>query len=131
MKRNHGYSRKSSVPVADGTSVKVCSHCRRWFAARRYERVCDGCVPAFVRARRAAQAHHTRGTQTLGKRAGQRHPRERVRSVYSETLNLTFRCPESDPRAASLDCRVAAYELAATQRHGRDTTICMNPCDYQ
>jgi hypothetical protein len=38
------------------------------------------------------------------------------REVFSDYLNLTFRCPESDPRAARLECLVLAYEEAARQR---------------
>jgi hypothetical protein len=43
------------------------------------------------------------------------------RVVRPEALGLTFRCPVSDPRAGSLECRVLAYEESARlrQKHGK------------
>lgn len=52
LARTHGFARKSEVP---GDRPRVCKNCDRWFAARPYERVCDGCVPQSERTLRLAR----------------------------------------------------------------------------
>lgn len=108
----HGYERKRSVPVVADRTVKLCGKCEHWFAARRFERTCDGCVPAETRTKRALKGSHPRPLSIRGKRAGH----DGVKVVFSEALGLTFTCPLTDPRATSLECKVSAYELAAKQR---------------
>ncbi len=114
--RTFGFNRQKLVPLLDATSPRVCGRCDQWFAARKRERVCDGCSPASRRTLRALTGNHPSGGVSRGKHAGQGHRKSGVRQVYSEPLGLTFRCPVTDPRAASLECRVLAYELAASQR---------------
>lgn len=124
-KLTYGYVRQGKIPARAGTSPKLCRKCDMWFAARKRQQVCDGCTPAFRRTKRAAQAHHTRAPGSCGKTAGERGGRDHVRNpvpadsrvVYSEVLNLTFACPKSDPRYASLEARVLAYEAAAMTRN--------------
>lgn len=117
--KRHGYRRKIDVPEHLGTP-KPCPKCSKWFAARPRETVCDGCVPAEKRTLRALKAPP--GTRIpgppsrRGERAGQRGVKTGFREVFSEYLNLTFRCPVNDPRAARLECLVLAYEEAARQR---------------
>jgi hypothetical protein len=108
------------VPGLPATTPKVCRSCNDWFAARSRETVCDGCVPPSVRTERALKtpslAHHARTARRAGERAGQRGRKSTVKTVYSEVLGLTFRTPVSDPRSASLECRVVAYEAAGRER---------------
>jgi hypothetical protein len=110
--KTFGFNRQKLVPLLDATSPRVCSRCDLWFAARRFERTCDGCVPSETRTKRALKGSHPRRVPIRGKRAGS----DGVKVVFSEALGLTFRCPVTDPRAASLECRVLAYELAARER---------------
>lgn len=121
--KTYGYARQRAVPPLAATSPKVCRTCDNWFAARRRESVCDGCVPSSVRTERALKyaplAHHTGKASRVGKGAGRRSRSGTVRSVFSEALSLTFEAPISDPRAASLVCRVLAYEAAAVDRRNR------------
>lgn len=120
MTRTHGYARKGLVPHLPSTNPKVCRACDKWFAARVREALCDGCVPGSVRTLRAAripiqapsEGNHTRTPPRRGKRAGQRG----VKVVFSDALGLTLRCPLSDPRSASLECRALALEAAAAER---------------
>ena len=42
--------------------------------------------------------------------------------VFSDALGLTFAAQPSDPRAASLECRVLAYEHAAKERWTKGRT---------
>jgi hypothetical protein len=70
-RKTHGYSRHRDVPDIAGTSPKVCKTCDKWFAARLRESVCDGCVPYYVRAKRASVGNHTGEPSSVGKRAGQ------------------------------------------------------------
>src|SRR5579872_240088 len=120
VKKTYGYARSRLVPDLPATAPKVCRSCSYWFPARPRESVCDGCVPPSVRTERALKdaplAGHTRPVSRVGKLAGQRGRLSAVRQVYSESLGLTFRAPVSDPRAASLECRILAYELSAAER---------------
>jgi hypothetical protein len=123
--KTHGYTRQRAVPSLPATTPKVCRACDNWFAARSRESVCDGCVPPSVRTERALKtpslAHHTNPAPRAGKRAGQKGRSSTVKRVYSEVLGLTFEAPLSDPRAASLECRVLAREAAAREfwKYGR------------
>lgn len=56
--KTYGYDRSREVP---GGNPKVCKTCNNWFAARPWEAICDGCVPAKTRVKRLAQAT-TRGS---------------------------------------------------------------------
>jgi hypothetical protein len=116
--KTHGHARKSGVPAIGGTSPKVCRKCDSWFAARTREQVCLGCLPPWMRAKRAAQAHHSRAGGSVGKRAGY----DGGKVVFSDALGLTFAAQPSDPRAASLECRVLAYEHAAKERWTKGRT---------
>lgn len=117
--RRHGFRRKGDVPANLGTA-RVCRACSAWFAARPREAVCDVCIPPEKRTLRALKAPPgtapRRPPSRRGKRAGQRGVKKGFREVYSDYLALTFRCPESDLRAARLECLVLAYEEAARQR---------------
>lgn len=123
--KTFGYARQRAVPALPATTPRVCRTCNDWFAARSRESVCDGCVPSSVRTKRTLQdqslAHHTRPAPRVGRRAGQRGRSGTVRQVFSEALGLTFEAPQSDPRSASLECRVLAFEAAARERwkHGK------------
>jgi hypothetical protein len=123
--KTHGYARRRAVPHLPATTPRVCPKCDSFFAARPRESVCDGCVPPKARTERALKtpplAHHASPGSRVAKRPGQRGAGNAVRQVYSEALGLTFDAPVSDPRAASLECRVLAYEEAARQRwkHGK------------
>jgi hypothetical protein len=117
--RRHGFRRKADVPEWLG-SARFCGKCSKWFAARPRETVCDGCVPPEKQTLRALKEPLGTGPRRplsrRGKLPGQRGVKAGFREVYSEYLNLTFRCPESDPRATRLECVVLAYEEAARQR---------------
>jgi len=39
---------------ADGGTPKVCRKCKLWFSQQPRERVCDGCRPNYVKARKTA-----------------------------------------------------------------------------
>ena len=121
--KTHGYERRSKVPALPRTTPKVCRSCDSWFAARPREAVCDGCVPPSVRTKRALQnpllTPRTRTGSSVGKRAGHSLRNRTVRKVYSDILNLTFEAPLADPRSASLECLVLAYEAAAVNRRNR------------
>jgi hypothetical protein len=114
--KTFGFNRQKVVPLLEAASPRVCSKCDLWFAARKRQRVCDGCSPPSRRTLRALTGYQSSGTVSRGKHAGQGHRDSGFRQVYSESLGLTFRCPVTDPRAASLECRVLAHELAAKQR---------------
>jgi len=126
-----GFDRKSDVPQIMNAKPRLCPKCDKWFAAGKRQRICDHCSPAYVRTRRAAVnavkphvaarkaaavGNDTRTHLKRGKAAGQKAVKSAVLTVFSAVLNLTFVCPVSDPRAASLDCRVLAYEEAARNR---------------
>ena len=119
MGRRHGFRRKADVPERLG-SARVCSKCSLWFAARPRETVCDGCVPPEKRTLRALKTPSDtaprRPLSGRGKLPGQRGVKTGFREAYSEYLNLIFRCPVNDRRAARLECLVLAYEEAARQR---------------
>lgn len=116
VKRSHGYARKALVPDGMGTP-KVCGKCSLWFAAGPRQRTCQGCARNDNKALKAASCPTTRTPSiSRGITAGERVAKKGFVEVFSDYLNLTFRCPVKDPRAASLECRVLAYEDAARQR---------------
>lgn len=112
MKASSGYERRGLVPQLAATEAKLCGNCDKWFAARKRERVCDDCLPANMRLRRAAKYGRPKTRVSRTSAAAQR----RYKIVVSDVLGLTFKCLRTDPRAASLECRVLAYELAARER---------------
>lgn len=120
VKKTCGYARSRLVPALPASTPKVCAKCDLWFPARPRESVCDGCVPGKVRTVRALKtappAHHPRPGSRVAKRPGGSAREITVRHVYSDALNLTFETPVSGPGAASLECRVLAYEAAARER---------------
>src|SRR5689334_15328564 len=93
----YGHARQRAVPQLEGTTPKVCRRCDCWFASRSREAVCDGCVPASERTKRALRDHDTGTAPRPGIRAGQRGVKSELQSglrvVRSEALGLTFRCP--------------------------------------
>lgn len=102
--KRYGYRRKGDVPSSLG-SPRHCGHCRTWFAARRYEQTCDGCVRPAERAKRALKTHapnHTRGVQSLSIRAGQHG----VKDAYPRLLiGLHQRGVHDGLQADGIDCR--------------------------
>jgi hypothetical protein len=114
--KTHGYARRGRVPALPRTTPRVCGKCDKWFASRPRETVCDGCVPPKERTKRALKTP-VRAT-TPGRRVGSLNAQRNrgAKTVFSESLELTFTAKDSDPRAASLECRVLAYEEAARQR---------------
>lgn len=123
MTRTYGHARKGTVPNPEGTEPRVCGKCDKWFAARARERVCDGCVPASVRTKRACGSPYTGTGGISGKAAGQKGGKSGVQGGYltvrSETLGVTFRCPANSPVAARMLCIVLAYALAAKIDRGK------------
>lgn len=115
--RCDGFMLAREVPSLSGTNAKVCKRCDFWFAARKREKVCTSCLPAKMRTERALRYSRTGGGFSTAKTAGQRGSNYGLVEVFSEELNLTFRCPKNDPRAASLLCRVLAWEEAAKPRN--------------
>lgn len=87
--KTFGFNRQKLVPLLDSTAPRVCGRCDQWFAARKRERVCDGCSPAKTRTQRALRYSHPRTASIRGKRAGS----DGVKMVFSEVLGLTFTCP--------------------------------------
>lgn len=51
--KTYGYDRKTKVPANDNTKPKLCPKCEAWFSALPRARVCDGCQPRWVMARRS------------------------------------------------------------------------------
>ena len=121
MTKTHGYTRQRAVPALPSTTPKVCKTCDSWFAARPRESVCAGCVRPKERALRALKTPAK--PITPGRHIGRPNPHvsRGVKTVFSDVLGLTFTAKASDPCAASLECRVLAYEEAARQRwkHGK------------
>jgi hypothetical protein len=123
-KKTYGFARKALVPDGTGTP-KVCSRCDKWFAAIPRQRTCDGCLSPGKKTLKAASRVIARDPLVSGQvRAGQRVVKHGFVEVFSDYMNLTFRCPVKDPRAASLECRVLAYEDAARRRwNGSKTPV--------
>jgi hypothetical protein len=49
-------------------------------------------------------------------RLGKRVIRRKHVEIYSDVLNLTFRCPVNDPRASRLEMIVSCHEELARQQ---------------
>lgn len=69
MTKTFGYSRSHAVPNLPGTQTKLCRYCDLWFAARPYERRCDGCTRPKDRSKRVL-GDRTRVAQSPSKRPG-------------------------------------------------------------
>lgn len=116
VRKSYGYARKGQVPDTAGT-LKVCGKCEKWFAAMPRQRTCQGCLPNGKKALKAASGPAPRDRLFSGQvPAGRGGVKTGFREVFSDYMNLTFRCPVKDPRAARLECLALAYEEAARQR---------------
>lgn len=99
--QTHGHARRDQVPALPGTTVKLCPRCKKWFAARPRERVCDGCRRPSQAAEVEAKPRETKPVAYVPQRIIVEHGRfpythdERLRSV-SLALRLASKAKEEE-----------------------------------
>ena len=98
-----GFKTKRSLPALPGRPA-VCKKCDLWFLAGPRERTCTGCLPRFLRAKRATHPV-TPGSPRSAVKA-------KVDTLKSSVLGLTFR--PGIPVHRMLAIEAAAEERWAT-----------------
>lgn len=107
--KTYGYTRRGLVPDITDTHPKLCPKSNDWFAAKPRARVCDGCLPKSVLAKRSDQDKH--------------HVNE-SRHIITRRRKITRNIPRSELRKMALD---AAHEDQLTGK----SYGCSHPKDQQ